>query len=195
MQISPPTDSLYKFSAIVGTILMVLSIYVPMRFYDDLIKQISEATRKLKINEIEIKYWGHKVAQLEKLRDDAIAMTKKGHKLDPNKVHLYYSEAEIKQMVKEMLEAGRETEIKAAETRVIAESIASLERRRHDLPSWAFASVILGLLLAIYGYLNWYFKIQVYQDRLLKLASEEAGRKKAKVDASEAVLEDVKIES
>lgn len=172
MNFSPPTDSLYKFSAIVGSVLVVLSFYFTEKTLVSYNREILHASLEHKVVSVEVDSLTKKVNRLEKLRDNSIAMEKKGYKLDPTKLHIYYSDKEIKQLAEQIFSDSDKVKMKIAKLEGIKENIEFLKNELHRMLKWIFVGLVLGGCLALFGYVNWYLKIQVYQDKSIKLSAE-----------------------
>jgi hypothetical protein len=168
MEFAPPTDSLYKFSAIVGTILVVLSIYLPMKMSRDVRREILNSNLKIRVFEVEVEHLKKRADDLKKLIDHTVAMRKKSYKPDNSKIDLTYSEEEVKQMLREITNSQRDIGIKRAEIESAAQRIKVLEREY--LVTWVYLLVgcVIGAYLALWGYVNWYRRIQVHQDKIIK---------------------------
>ncbi len=54
---TPPTDSLYKFCALTGVVVLLLSVYVPFAFNNDLDSKVRSLTQQIGENEAQIEYW------------------------------------------------------------------------------------------------------------------------------------------
>ena len=178
MNLTPPTDSFYKFTAIVGSVIVILSFYLPDKIISSYEQQIIDRRLKAKIVKLELNGLGKSVKVLQNIIDDNIARNKKGYKLDPTKIHLYYSDTEIKQLVKQINSELTKIEIKEAEVDSIEEKLTYTEKELHRMRIFLIIGSLLGYCLAVYGYVNWYKKIQVYQDRILRQSAEEATIKK-----------------
>ena len=60
----------------------------------------------------------------------------------------------------------------------IAEEIKYVEKVLSRMLILSIIGYALGYGLAIYGYVNWYKKIQVYQDMMLRQSAEDATTKR-----------------
>jgi hypothetical protein len=170
-----PTDSLYKFSAIVGTLLVLLSTYFPFKLMEEMQLKLFEAEKQQGLTKVDLDFLERKRINLELTIEHWRETKKKGYRPDPNKIYLRYSEAEIKQMQSEVMDLLRENMRKGIETKAILRTLDRLYEV-HTRVCWAaVVGVILGLLLAMYGYVNWYRKIQVHQDRLMKESTYRKG--------------------
>jgi hypothetical protein len=175
---SIPTDNLYKFSALIGTIIVFLSLYVPYILSSELSKQISYLELKVKTSEAESDYFGDKVRAVEKIIDNSIAAQKGIRKHDPNKLELNYSENELKVFLSELIELKKSRAISRAEEDNLLSETKRLNSEYDLIQNISRSFIIFGAILACFGYILWYFRIQIYQDRALKELSHES--KKAK---------------
>jgi hypothetical protein len=171
---SIPTDNLYKFSALIGTIIVFLSLYVPYILSSELSKQISYLELKGKTLDAEIDYFSDKVQAVEKIIDNSIADQKGLRKHDPNKLELHYSENELKVFLSELIELKKSSAISRAEEKNLLSETKRLNSEYQLIQNISRSSIIFGLVLACFGYILWYFRIQIYQDRSLKQLSHES---------------------
>jgi len=177
MNFAPPTDSLYKFTAIIGSIIVILSFYVPVKALSSFNQQVIDRRLSSKIIKLELSELDSKIKRLENIRDDNIAKNKKGYKLDPSKLHIYYSNEEIKQMAEQIISDLGKISIKRAELDSIEEKIEYADKELRYVRILLILGSLLGYFLALYGYVNWYRKIQVYQDKMLKQTVEDDVKK------------------
>jgi len=168
MNFAPPTDSLYKFSAIVGTILVVLSIFLPQKMGHDLRMEMLDSILKVAVLKVEIGHLKEGSNQLKEIIDHTVAMQQGRYKPDRSKVEMAYSQDEVKQLLKEITNSRRDIDIKMAEIENAGRRIEMLERELYFTWGWLVVGCFVGFFMARWGYVNWYRKIQVHQDRIIK---------------------------
>ena len=161
---SLPTDSLYKFCALVGTVIVILALYVPRKMAWDLDDQLVEIDKQVKIAEIETAFVTERLAQLEKLIATTIAYQKGEYHPDSDKFVFTYSNDEAKVFMAETHELQKESEIRVAEVRCLHELNKRVLNRTVFIQRMGFVLIVPGLILAAFGYIAWYFRIQRYQD-------------------------------
>jgi hypothetical protein len=155
-----PTDSFYKFCALAGTVIIIFSFYIWWTSKQNMVTQINEYNLQSSILIVETKFLTDQVEQMRELNEY----------LNKQKKPLKNLEKELKHSIKETLEKSKELDIKTAELAVIRDNTLRLTKDYEFFNLNCGIALILGLLLASYGYLNWYFRIQVYQDKILKSA-------------------------
>jgi len=169
----PPTDNLYKFEALMGTIIVFASLYFPRVLLIELDEKVDAATIKIGTAEAELKFATRKAATISKILDNAVAPRKGISEFEGKKVVLQYSASELKGMLAQTEELERSTTISDAELVVYQRRN---ERLLKDLKSvqWSmYCAFIAGLIAALRGYSLWYWRIQIYQDKALKHSANE----------------------
>ena len=163
----PPTDNLYKFCALTGTIIVILSILLPARLAISFIDELDQLTRRLSIAKVEVDYSGRKIRRLDRLIQNSIN-DQKSELPDP-KDHLVlkYSDDEIKELLKEVDTLRKDDEIRGAEMQWTHERHKKLLKLFAGVLVLGFAGVGVGSRLAYFGYRNWYFRVQKPLDRHL----------------------------
>jgi hypothetical protein len=173
LQTYPPTDSLYKFSAIIGTIVVVLSVYSMFKVNYTLSQEIIGQAQKVSVSMAEVKFLQRQQGIMQKIIDSHEASNKKGYKLDLTKVNLFYSNNEIKKLYMEIQGGIRNLAVEAAEINAIEAKIVVLKRLRIIATLSAFLGWLIGGSLALWGFKKWYWRIQVYQDKIIKQSVNE----------------------
>lgn len=142
----PPSDSLYKFTAIGGLIMLVLSVYAPWKIYTD-----------LKSDTLNLQY-EKKVLDRE-LKNILVEMNNM-----PNP-----SEAEMVRMQK------RSGEIVMLELKMTHsnDKLQLLKSQADVLRTLALVANVISFVLIVFGFINWYIKFQMYQDQIIKAQAEQ----------------------
>lgn len=186
-----PTDSLYKFCALSGILILLISVYFPIKMDETIMSKIFETTKKQKQLQIETKYLseilnsikngtkdiGSVVQQVE----DAIEKSEKKEKPDSNEsIKIYEKHMKTRKMLEESrknIEESRNIlkslELNAVETEIAKDKLVRLHKQFKIVWRIGIAGGAIGILLAFYGFLSWYFRIQVYQDRIIKGQTEQ----------------------
>lgn len=145
----PPTDSLYKFLSIVGSILVAVSIYYPMHLDDVYYEKISlldKEFNKLKWDESEYK-------ELKEEINNLISIGKEKELLEPRK--------RFKDMIKE-------SRIRNTEILLILKDIEHINKKIRYTSIASYILITIGFFMALYGFYKWYYKIQIYQDKIIE---------------------------
>jgi hypothetical protein len=177
---SIPTDNLYKFMALSG-ILLVIAAFIPQHWYYNLQIEYQELDGEANIlmlkNEKLILEGKKIVREHEKLTREGGILFKELAKRTTK---------ELGEMTKEydkiLLETAEKAEKRAnisyenkiaAERLLTLKKILVLKRRRINLYMWiANINFSTGILLTIWGFGLWYFKLQKYQDKIIKKPSK-----------------------
>jgi hypothetical protein len=169
----PPTDNLYKFAALLGTIIVFASLYFPHVLLIELDEKLDAATLKIRTTEAEMKFFDRKAATLSRILDSAVGPSKRVSEFKGKKIALEYSDTELKAMLAQIDELERSTAISFAEAEVYHERSKALYKEGNWIAWSTYGSLIVGLILALCGYSLWYTRIQIYQDRALKHSANE----------------------
>lgn len=184
----PPSDNLYKFTAIGGLILVVLSLFVPWKMNSEL--RITELNTDLELKkyDIEEKSLDASMAEVENaiqniyldypyLKDlDEFLKTgrikNKEHKetlsllMDRDLEKIRKKEEPIASMLKQQ-------RILSAQTINNYEKGMFLSKQVETLKVISLMTLLIGLIMTIIGFWNWYFKFQIYQDRIVRAQAEQ----------------------
>lgn len=181
-----PTDNLYKFIALTGVVLFLISTFYP-DYQEDKIKEdiiiFNGEVQKLNLESSnekrKLKYIKEKVEKLEKeadcdcssiINDVVIQRTRV---LDGPKELLELSN-QIDELVEEYLEINKDLELKAIDISVAREKIDFKENNLLELRELSDSLNSVSLFLTVIGFLLWYNKTQKHQDRTQKEQSESS---------------------
>ncbi len=190
----PPSDSLYKFTAIGGLILVVLSMYVPWKLEADL--KIAMIDIEFEIDKAKLKGQSldranqRREAKRQVLNQDynRLSETIKKKISEGEKALPRHSEVEALKAEKTDLDSKFEQGLKdedelltmAEEGVLVARQLGASLKKQQVLAAQAEAlisiSIItgsIGILLTIFGFSKWYFNFQVHQDRIIKAQAEQ----------------------
>ena len=184
--IKPPTDNLYKFIAISGLIILGYAVYFNEASISDLrIKTIEHETQKsiLKVEIKTLEYNRSKIAETQKVDQNFFdCMYSQKDTVPNNNEAIYHSclskhPTDTKKMVKRYYEVNKLlNDYFFASQEIIKKTIIVdseekkvnfLVSRLHKFTNILYLIVIVGLSLLIYGFYNWYYRVQKPQDNLL----------------------------
>ncbi len=163
-----PTDNLYKFCALFGTVIILASLYFPHVLLSELCKQVSFVDLKVATAKAEIDHFQLKSKIVEETVQNSIARNKGTYKPSPDKLELTHSDKELRGLIFENLNNLKLAKTSEAELANYIDESERLLAEQKLINSLAVISVTLGFMLSLFGYLSWYFKIQRYQDKALK---------------------------
>jgi hypothetical protein len=169
----PPTDNLYKFAALLGTIIVFASLYFPHVLLIELGEKIDAATLKIGTTEAETAFLERKAATLSSILESTVAPRKGISEFGGKTIALEYSDSELKGMLAQFDELKRSTAISLAEANHYNERSKALSKEWNQIAWFSYGSAIVGLILAFIGFSLWYTKIQIYQDKALKHSANE----------------------
>jgi len=171
-----PTDNLYKFMALSGLALFIAFILIPGQKILDLERQTAQLSGEYEILQIEL---SEREDEFSLVREKIVALKDK-IKMVPENSHLKKSESSeflselhavenAHQSAHEKLVQTNifraKTKAKNKEMKVVADSIRVTNR------ALAFGA-LLGIFLMTFGFRLWHQRVQLLQDRLLKLQVE-----------------------
>ena len=217
----PPSDSLYKFTAVGGLILIVLSLYVPWKMdldlkiaaleielensnaelkhmdmevldeqIDDTLKVIDGATKnlgeKMQLLESEVRELGKiidakskKISPPPQKLNFEVERVRNGH----NVRELEQIMSELEQKKSELKQASRLTEqlkAKSYEWTLLkmqslheADKLNVLGIQAARLGWISLFTLCIGIMMTVLGFWNWYYRFQIYQDRIIKAQAEQ----------------------
>ena len=186
--INPPTDSLYKFCSIVGVVIYVISFYLPWKMLAVLEDRIAKFSFEIENKKADMEYQNQYIKHIEMivgLTDNAtisLFSDSTNSKLQINNKEAYLknriidTENKIKNIGEYkllLLDAIRKNAISKAEIDLSGKEIGRISKRVTFMQWVNIIGMILGILLSLYGFLNWYYKIQVYQDKIIKKQASE----------------------
>lgn len=170
----PPTDSLYKFCAISGIVVILFSIYYPHTLIIDLSCKVNDVTQEIEVNMVNSAYLKSKIIQMKEILSNAKSQQRGDYVSDPNKLELAYSDSEIKDLLMKIEEMNRDIGIASATLEHNHEETGELLSEIKKIKWLSLTAGVLGCLLASYGFRRWYYRIQIYQDRMLATSSKRA---------------------
>ncbi len=141
-----PTDNLYKFLALAGLVIVVLS-------------DVLQNARMSAINE-----------KLDALRVEAAGTDAESKSIDADLARgsaLTSHEREL------LWQRRREHTLHLAESGARLAIVDRLITEQHDIQVWSDVASAIGAVLMILGFGLWYHKVQVYQDRLLRAQAKD----------------------
>jgi uncharacterized membrane protein len=143
-----PTDNLYKFFAISGLFIVILSVTIPYFQEHDLATQAIQIQQDEAILSKELKY----------LQTEIDIAIDKGEILD------------LQNYVFEKLKA---LDIKVTELDTKKKLLQNLENELTNLSKYRTVGVSIGVAILIIGFSLWYYCLQRYQDLIIKLQAVE----------------------
>ena len=198
-----PTDSLYKFCAFAGITLFVLSIYLTGSMVEGLEERSAELLIQVKLLEVELDHLEQDADFLdEKFRSEDAAEGTRGEgetRKDDSKSSLKTEGGKtpgedpterlrpLKGQSKEraaLRQKLRAMQLKGVEAKAKREELDHVLDRVKVYFIFCIVALASGILLAFYGFTNWYRKIQVYQDAIIRRQAEQQDRQLADDSAS-----------
>lgn len=174
---SLPTDSFYKFIALAGTALILVFTYL---------MSSSLYTETIKLDEFQIK---QAIVSAERdVLTDRLAETQEV--IESIKKQKNPSKESFREMVEEYKEEKkihRELKIKQAELKAIVEIRREWFNRHLQMLVFVAIFMILGAIMAVWGFVCWYSRIQVYQDMIIKRTAQGKDSKASDATVSDKV--------
>lgn len=208
----PPSDNLYKFTAIGGLILAVLSLYVPQQIYTQHTLSTIEENSKLEksnkdrqwfdkaLDEVEDRRKalaklmenlpGLEDLELEKSptpsqemvnkRDEAIKIfLEERHKW----LQIYFQLLDRHNSDVAMLsERDRENQRQLQQSSMEIEKLTYLKPQLGKIFWTSVITFFVGVIMMVFGFWNWYFRFQIYQDQIVKAQAEQWTSPKPETD-------------
>lgn len=159
-----PTDNLYKFIALLGMTIFILSLIFP-------IWKMQEIAERNFILEEELSLYQRRMKDA-KLKAASLWSFVEQHPPDkspPNKAQLDRFVSQVDLMEKELKDIG-DWQSKAI---IRVEFLKYLKQQLERWEVYLTIGVCIGSAIMLCGFIMWYFKLQRYQDRIIK---KEAGK-------------------
>ncbi len=175
-----PTDNLYKFVALTGVVLLILSLLYPesqrttirdeITLYNGEVRKLNferdKSKRKLKDIKEQVKELDKKTnCKCNSIVNDSIISRTKILEGPDELVKL---SLEIDRLVEEYVSINRELNMKVAEIDAKLELINNKNQDLEELNEATSLFIPFSFLLSIAGFFLWYDNTQKYQDRVLK---------------------------
>ena len=150
--LSPPTDSLYKFVAITGVAMVLWGAAFPWsKAYEAKLESVQVRG--------DIKAAGAIAAQLQVQIDELTAQLKDGQRV--SEFDAEGIRARQRDLLLKLLEANRPADVGIEKLKVIDGANATYERL-------GWASVLVGSIFAVTGFVTWYIRVQRYVDESIR---------------------------
>jgi hypothetical protein len=169
----PPTDSLYKFCALAGTIILLGALYVPRQFVKRLEDEVDTLVLQAATLEIESQHVLSSLESIEEILSNSVAEQKGEYVHDPDKLELHYSEDELKSLIADAVRKFWELKEKKTEVEYLRKRAERLINEGKSLNALSYGCLAIGAILSVLGYSMWYSRIQKHQDLLLRSQLEE----------------------
>ena len=200
----PPSDNLYKFTAIGGLILAVLSLYVPQQLLTQHTLSVIEIDSELEKVKSDKELFGREVETSAKFSNATMKM------LENVLVRMIFR---FEQLAKagqvKALEGEEETKLVLEQYRIVKDDLLRINEKKGEIQhrSHQFASekekltylksqldtlfwtsvvtFFVGVIMMVFGFWNWYFRFQIYQDRIVKAQAAQWTKPQLEPDRDE----------
>src|SRR5436190_11628559 len=162
-----PTDNLYKFYALTGVAIVLLTFYTVNRLSDDLSQRVNAASLAVEKGEIESNFLEHRTNRIKEIADDAKAQLSGEVARKDGKPTLHISEQEAAKMLVQTEELNRDFGLKLAEIHAAMREIAQAKGYLKFIRIVGTLCATAGAWLALYGFKKWRV-IQKMQDKALE---------------------------
>ncbi|MBN2383592.1 hypothetical protein JXQ70_12000 [bacterium] len=155
-----PTDNLYKFLALSGTIIVILSLYFPKIKEAEFRDRLIDIKENISILDSKIKDCN---SQLEMLKKAVNTKNIDSQEIDKDKI--------IPNIIDKTIELGNIInliEIDQIKKSFEVTRIEVLSERLEEILFWRKVTLCIGFLSAFFSYIFWYFRVQKIQDQILK---------------------------
>lgn len=182
--LQPPTDNLYKFVALTGVVLAITALLWPTTIFYSLRLREFEYSAQMAAARADFEVWqgmeAHSDLQLEQNAENKLLLKQfmaehPAESLPADVRELSKQEVLRVDQEKKDLIAAREKNFDRAAAADKALGALEAKRQEIDFLKWtARATLILaallllsGTALAVIGFRLWYYRVQVYQDKIL----------------------------
>lgn len=190
----PPSDSLYKFTAIGGLILVVLSLYVPWQMDSDLRIAANDLELEWSKWGIELESVGESIKDMDKqiypLWSDFMQEWSNKYPNLPDAKFLQHQFTTLQAKMKDMKVIQtqlKQLRILQVQGLAMGKKQALLRSQTNRLVWISSGTLGIGILMVILGFWNWYFKFQIHQDRIIKAQAEQWTKAKTMESQNEEI--------
>jgi hypothetical protein len=194
--LKPPTDTLYKFLAILGLLFFLTSIAAPIWLLRQLDNQANQYSRDLKLLLLNTNSWKDAAKQMERTSKESQAahnrLEQTAQKFDKKEVGLESlardlklarevgerNEAAIKEFGEKILEWQKQN----AEVEYRGDTYESTKSAVKQLLYFSTLGLLLGLGMTVLGFTLWYRRTQQYEDLILKNKVEQEPNRIIRLD-------------
>lgn len=165
-----PTDNLYKFLAIFGLALVIMSFSGTMLLVKSTNTSANDVLVKMRLFEADKDYIERATGSLERTTDTLLEIYS-----DPKaKYDKEYARKNI-EAVKEKLDALNKSRVDIdKQWATIDGSGQNLKFEFQFMLSMFKVTGIFGIICCLYGFINWYLKLQRYQDEIVRNDAEKS---------------------
>jgi len=183
--LKPPTDSLYKFLAIIGLIFFLTSVISPFVLRREFHRQYAEFLRDERINNLDAETWQETSKQMQKQSIELDESSKRlDETFDPKSNRSLAEQGRVLKEAKKIEEKQFATiELLDKQMRDWRKQDAQVEYKRNLLEEYEdyaknlFTLCLLGgpvgLFMSVFGFVLWYRRAQKYEDLVLKKKVEQ----------------------
>ena len=162
-----PTDNLYKFCALTGVLLAAFCAYIAWTKSDDLVRRANDLQLAQEKVVIETEYLSAKIKRVEDAIENFKSQLTEEQSRKSGKVPIPITSAEFRAHVDQLRDLLRDVQIKDAEKAALKREVNQASGRLHLILWFGWLGSIVGVVMGIYGFSNWY-AVQRLQDRLLE---------------------------
>jgi hypothetical protein len=188
--LKPPTDTLYKFLAVLGLVFFIASLVAPTYLAKQVNEQEIDLLKDLDVLLIEAKEWQEALKETARLgsknREAHKELDETIHNFIIGKVH----EADVKRALDltSAIDTEYDTKIDAVRKTLVEwqKQYANIDYKKRIVENSDYAArrlvnistfgLVAGLLMSITGFSLWYRRAQRYEDLVLKKKTEEPSR-------------------
>ena len=155
--------------AISGIILIIVPLVFMYNYYNKLLVETYNNSLEVDILEIEAKHLREDVLSLEEgVNDFESRVGIKGNLIANEKELIKIEASNLSEITKSIDTKNKELEIKLIKTKNRLEINSVLRNNTKILLFLGKIFGVLGSILTVAGFSLWYYKIQIYQDKILK---------------------------
>ncbi len=171
-----PTDNLYKFCALSGLAMIVISLYASWSISNELFKLVNQQTLAMKRADLESEFVNHRFDATKRSHADLL-YNQKHHDLIaqgkepevvpevPGQLRVPMTPADLDKELREEIEISKRILLDKTDISAHLVEISWLDNERTLVRWFAAAGILGGIGLSWYGFKNWRV-LQLHQDKL-----------------------------
>ena len=165
---SIPTDNLYKFIALSGTILVLLTGYIAETRVSEVEDAILEANETLRIIKTKSDALKLNAENIKTTIKNSISNQNGKYQKDSTKLQIEYTSNEIKELLQKIQETDLVIQIEHSKSISKTKKVEQLHERSKMIVIRSFIAMFIGIFMACFGFFFWYIRVQKPLDLILQ---------------------------
>ena len=155
-----PTDNLYKFIALSGVLITILTIYTLQTRTDSIFEKLYVIELENSKLEVTIEHNEVKIRRLNEIIDNSIKEKNGNIHVVNGKLLIRYSTEEVKELISDVENYKFQIKLGIAKSKADIKQIETLNNQLEKSFNWSIFIILIGTVLSVFGFRMWYIKVQ-----------------------------------